>query len=342
MIGTCASIAAGCGGGGGDAAEGYGGGSEEPTRLVVSAAASMTEALEACAPRFEDAENADVKLSFAGSDELAAQIRQDAKADAYAAANTRLPDELHADGLLGRPLEFATNELVLAVPDGSEIDSPVDLTEPDTKLVIGSESVPIGSYTRETLAKLPASQEEAILANVRSEEPDVKGIVGKLAQGAADAGFVYVTDVLAVHGDLESDRVARPPGASGDLRRGGREQGFQAGSRGHSSAGTHRRRLRRRATGGRVRAGAVRSGAWFPVLLGLCLATVLTFLTLPIVAIFVDSSPADLAASLAEGRPRRALAEPADHRDIDRDHPDRGHAGGLRAGDAQLQGRRWS
>jgi molybdate transport system substrate-binding protein len=179
-------------------------GSDESSRLVVSAASSMTEALEACAPKFGDAENADVKLSFAGSDELAAQIRQGAKVDVYAAANATLPDELHRDGLLTKPVEFATNEFVVAVPKDSDIDSVDDLAREGTKVVIGAESVPIGAYTRETLAKLPPDQEKAILANVRSNEPDVKGIVGKLTQGAADAGFVYVTDVNATSGDLKA------------------------------------------------------------------------------------------------------------------------------------------
>lgn len=186
------------------------GGDDDRTRLVVSAASSMTEALESCAPDFGDAEDADVRLSFAGSDELATQIRQGAKVDVYAAANTRLPDELHDDGLVQNPAKFATNELVLAVPKDSQIDSIEDLTRPGTTVVIGSESVPIGSYTRETLAKLPPAQEKAILANVRSNEPDVKGIVGKLAQGAADAGFVYVTDVNAASGELEA--IELPPG----------------------------------------------------------------------------------------------------------------------------------
>ena len=188
LLGTCA---VGCG-------------SDDPNRLVVSAASSMTVTLEACAPKFGDAENADVKLSFAGSDELAAQTRQGAKVDAYAAANTKLPDELYADGLLTKPVEFATNEFVLAVPEDSDIQSVADLTKEGTVLVVGSESVPIGAYTRETLAKLPPAQEKAILANVRSNEPDVKGIVGKLTQGAADAGFVYVTDVNAASGDLKA------------------------------------------------------------------------------------------------------------------------------------------
>jgi molybdate transport system substrate-binding protein len=174
------------------------------TRLVVSAASSMTEALGACGPDFEDAT---VRLQFAGSDELAAQIRQGVKPDVYAAANTKLPGELNKEGLLSKPIEFATNEFVLAVPKSSEIQSIDDLTADDLKIAIGSEDVPIGSYTRETLAKLPPEQEQGILDNVRSNEPDVKGIIGKLTQGAADAGFVYVTDVNATGGELKAIKL---------------------------------------------------------------------------------------------------------------------------------------
>jgi molybdate transport system substrate-binding protein len=202
-----AIAAAGCGGD--DDSGGDGGSGSEPARLVVSAASSMINALEECAPRFGDQENADVKLSFAGSDELAAQIQQHAPVDVYAAANTKLPDQLHSDGHLEQPVEFATNEFVLAVPKDSGIRSVQDLTKEGTKIAIGSESVPIGSYTRETLSKLPPGEEKAILANVRSNEPDVKGIVGKLTQGAADAGFVYVTDVNAASGDLKAIKL--PP-----------------------------------------------------------------------------------------------------------------------------------
>jgi molybdate transport system substrate-binding protein len=176
-------------------------GEADKPRLVVSAAASMTEALEACGPEFADAT---VSLQFAGSDELAAQIRQGVEPDVYAAANTTLPEELHEEGLLARPVEFATNELVLAVPGDSKINSIDALTGEDVKIAIGAEEVPIGSYTRETLARLPAGQEQAILDNVRSNEPDVKGIVGKLDQGAADAGFVYLTDVNSTGGELEA------------------------------------------------------------------------------------------------------------------------------------------
>ena len=178
--------------------------SSDPSRLVVSAASSMSEAIESCAPEFDEAENADVRLSFGGSDELAAQIRQGAPVNVYAAANTSLPAELHGEGLLSEPVEFATNELVLAVPAGSEIDSVEDAAEEGMKVIVGSESVPIGAYTREALARLAPEREEAILANVVSNEPDVKGIVGKLTQGAGDAGFVYVTDVNATGGELRA------------------------------------------------------------------------------------------------------------------------------------------
>ena len=195
VLAVLALAFAGCGDDEGEASSGA------RPQLVVSAAASMTDALEACSGAFDDAT---VRLQFAGSDELATQIRQGARPDVYAAANTTLPDALHREGLLSRPVEFATNELVLAVPRDSDIDSLDDLTRAEVEIAVGSESVPIGAYTRATLAKLPRGEEQAILHNVRSNEPDVKGIIGKLTQGAADAGFVYVTDVNATDGALEA------------------------------------------------------------------------------------------------------------------------------------------
>jgi molybdate transport system substrate-binding protein len=177
---------------------------DERPRLIVSAAASLTDPLTACSREFE---GADVRLSFGGSDELAAQIRQGVRPDVFAAANTRLPEELASEDLLETPVEFATNELVMALPpDEREIERVEDLAAPGVRLVIGAETVPVGSYTREVLGHLPAAVREQILANVRSEEPDVRGVVGKLTQGAADAGFVYLTDIT---GDLTA--VELPP-----------------------------------------------------------------------------------------------------------------------------------
>jgi molybdate transport system substrate-binding protein len=193
---TAALLAiAGCGD---DATVSGGGGKPQ---IVVSAASSMKEALTACAPEFPDAT---VRLQFAGSDELAAQIRQGVPVDVFAAANTKLPDALAQEGKLGEPVTFATNQLVLAVPAGGDVDSLSALERPGVTLVVGAEGVPVGDYTRAVLARLGADRSKAILANVRSNEPDVKGIVGKLTQGAADAGFVYESDVKAAGGALRA------------------------------------------------------------------------------------------------------------------------------------------
>lgn len=175
-----------------------GSGDSGSDQLVVSAASSLQTAFT----DYADAAGIDAKQSFAGSDDLAAQIRQGVEPDVYAAANTTLPAELYKEGLVEKPVVFATNSLVLAVPKGSAISSIEDLTKPGTTIAIGDPEVPVGSYTREILDKLPPDQSKAILANVRSQEPEVSGIVGKLTQGAVDAGFVYTTDVTASDGAL--------------------------------------------------------------------------------------------------------------------------------------------
>jgi molybdate transport system substrate-binding protein len=177
-------------------------GDGEKPQVVVSAASSLKEALTACAREFPEAT---VRLQFGGSDELAAQIRQGVPVDVFAAANTALPQALAREGKLDEPVAFATNQLVLAVPaEGGGVDSLAALERPGVKLVVGAEGVPVGDYTRAALARLGAGHDEAVLANVRSNEPDVKGIVGKLVQGAADAGFVYESDVKATNGQLKA------------------------------------------------------------------------------------------------------------------------------------------
>jgi len=170
-------------------------------QLTVSAAASLKNAFTDYGHSFDAAT---VRSSFAGSDELAAQIRQGVEPDVFASANTKLPDQLYQEGLVEKPVTFASNELVLAVPADSSVQSLDDLTKKGTTIAMGSESVPVGSYTRKVLDGLPADKKSAILGNVRSNEPDVGGVVGKVTQGAVDAGFVYVTDVEATEGKLKA------------------------------------------------------------------------------------------------------------------------------------------
>jgi molybdate transport system substrate-binding protein len=168
--------------------------------LTVSAASSLKTAVDAYGRGFT---GATVRAQYAGSDELAGQIERGIRPDVYAAADTTLPDALHAKGLVEAPRVFATNELVLAVPgDQPKVRGLDDLAGAGITVAIGARSVPVGSYTRAFLHRLGGAREKAILANVRSEEPDVRGVVGKLAQGAVDAGFVYRSDVTATGGAL--------------------------------------------------------------------------------------------------------------------------------------------
>jgi molybdate transport system substrate-binding protein len=166
-----------------------------PTRLTVLAASSLTDVF----PALDHAE----RYSFAGSDQLAFQIQQGAPADVFAAASPKSPDALYKAGLVYRPAVFATNRLVVIVPRSNpgHVRSVYDLKRRGTRIVIGAVGVPIGDYTRKVLGKLGL---DAALKNVVSNEPDVRGIVAKVALGEADAGFVYVTDVRSAASKLRA------------------------------------------------------------------------------------------------------------------------------------------
>ena len=162
--------------------------------VTVYAAASLTESLPRIAPS--------ARFQFAGSNQLALQIRQGAPADVFASASPLYTQQLYREGLVERPRAFATNSLVLAVPkrNPAGIRSVYDLAKrPKLKLVVAGTKVPVGLYTREVLKRLQLLR---VLRMAVSQEPDVKGIIGKLALGEADAGFVYATDVRAAGGRL--------------------------------------------------------------------------------------------------------------------------------------------
>jgi molybdate transport system substrate-binding protein len=193
---------AGCGSSSSSSSSGPSGSGGSKPNLTVSAAASLKAAFTQYGAQFPQAS---ARFSFAGSDILAAQIEQGVKPDVFASANTKLPTMLYQKGLVDKPVVFAANKLVLAVPAGStKVTSLADIEKPGVTIAIGSATVPIGTYTRKVLSKLGAAPSAEILHNVRSEEPDVSGIVGKLTEGAVDAGFTYITDVKATDGKLKA------------------------------------------------------------------------------------------------------------------------------------------
>lgn len=165
-------------------------------RAMVLAAASLADVL----PKIDPS----ARASFGGSNQLAQQARQGYPFDVFLSASPVYTRALAAEGLVRRPVPFATNTLVLIVPRGNpaRVASVADLARrPELRLVVASPNVPIGLYTRVVLKRLALLR---VLRKTVSLEPDVKGIVAKVALGEADAGFVYATDVRPVAGKVRA------------------------------------------------------------------------------------------------------------------------------------------
>ena len=115
-------------------------------------------------------------------------------------------DALVAQNMLqaGGSRVFLTNQLVVILPKANPagIDSLEDLGKPGLKLVLAAAEVPAGRYARETLEKLNAmfgaEYRDKVLANVVSNEDNIRQAVTKVQLGEADASIVYVSDAVAV------------------------------------------------------------------------------------------------------------------------------------------------
>ena len=176
-----------------------------PDAVTVFAAASLTDSFRELGRIFEQEHpGTSVRFSFAGSQQLALQMEQGAPADVFASADQRWMDEVKDKGLVtGATPVFVRNRLVVIVPriNTARISKLEDLVRHGTKLVLAADQVPVGKYSREVLKKLAASPtfppdyDRRVLANVVSQEENVKGVVSKVQLGEADAGIVYRSDV---------------------------------------------------------------------------------------------------------------------------------------------------
>jgi molybdate transport system substrate-binding protein len=166
----------------------------EPRTLTVYAAASLKGSFTKIGTQFEDEhEGVTVEFSFAGSSDLAAQILQGAPADVFAPADTENMDKVAVDQLLAAaPVYFASNTLEIATPpdNPAEIKTLADLAKTGTKVVLCAPEVPCGSAAQ--------TVENASGVDIKpvSEEASVTDVLNKVVTGEADAGLVYVTDVL--------------------------------------------------------------------------------------------------------------------------------------------------
>jgi molybdate transport system substrate-binding protein len=161
----------------------------------VLAAASLTNVFPQIDPS--------AKYTFGGSGALEADIEQGAPADVFVAASPKQPAELLVRGLVDKPIEFATNALVLIVPktNPARITSVADIVKPGVKLVICNATVPCGDYARTAFTNLGITA--TAMRNVVSQTTDVTQTVADVATGQADAGFVYFTDAIAADGKVK-------------------------------------------------------------------------------------------------------------------------------------------
>jgi molybdate transport system substrate-binding protein len=176
--------------------------------LTVYAAASLTGAFKDIGKEFETT-NPGVRVifNFSGSQILRSQLEQGAVADVFASADQKNMAALVSDNLVtpNSYQDFATNKLVVILPPGNpgNVLSLTDLGKPGLKLVLADASVPAGNYARQMLSKMSTDSDYGseystkVLANVVSNETDVKQVVAKVGLGEGDAGIVYISDQIA-------------------------------------------------------------------------------------------------------------------------------------------------
>lgn len=171
------------------------------TEVVVSAAASLTDAFVEIEEAYEAAHpGVDLVLNIGGSSALREQLLAGAPASVLATADTRTMADVAEAGLIeGAPRVFALNRLVIAVPAGNPagVAGLEDLARPELLVGLCAEQVPCGAFARQALARA------GVTASVDTLEPDVRALLTKVGEGELDAGITYVTDVAAAAGRVE-------------------------------------------------------------------------------------------------------------------------------------------
>ncbi len=157
--------------------------------LTVFAAASLQPPFD----KIVRQAHVDARFNYAGTQTLTAQLTQGAQADVFASADSGHMKTVQDAGLLTGPAKiFANNRLEIAVGKGNPkgIHTLADLSRPGLVVVLADPSVPAGKYAQQALAKAGVAVKPASL------ELEVTAVLNKVALGEADAGIVYVSDVL--------------------------------------------------------------------------------------------------------------------------------------------------
>lgn len=176
-----------------------------PTTITVSAAASLSNVFPVIGNAFTKRyPNIAVKFNFGPSNGLVEQIRAGAPVDVLATADEASMRRATADGLTTRPIVFARNTMIVAVPKGNpaRIRSVSDLQRRDVSVALCNPEVPCGRLATQVIEK------SSLDVTPVSREVDVRGVLGKVIADEVDAGIVYTTDVKAFPRDV--DGIAIP------------------------------------------------------------------------------------------------------------------------------------
>jgi molybdate transport system substrate-binding protein len=173
---------------------------EDKASLTVFAAASLTNVLQDLGDGFTKDSSIPVRFSFAASSALARQIENGSKADLFFSADLEWMDYLQSRNLIQPATrhEVLSNQLVLIAP----VDSKVNLKIAPHfalaaalgkgRLATGDpDSVPVGRYAHEALAKLGV-WDEVSARLVRADS--VRSALAFVDRGEAALGIVYATD----------------------------------------------------------------------------------------------------------------------------------------------------
>ncbi len=190
--------------------------SGESVELIVFAAASLTETLNAIAETYS-AENPGVTFSFNfdSSGTLKTQIQEGADCDLFISAGQKQMNQLdstasaevNTEGLdfvdAESRVDLLENKVVLCVPEGSDkgigsFDSLAEhLKAEDILFCMGNSDVPVGQYTQKILAYYDLDEAALAAAGVITYGSNVKEVTTQVSEASVDAGVVYCTDAYS-------------------------------------------------------------------------------------------------------------------------------------------------